>query len=403
MYLVTTTKLGRSVSILAVSAILLFVPIACTGCWAPMRSHGIPARALSDEFRMPLRTAGPPLNYSNLTIEPPNDYLLGPGDLLEITIPDLYPRAEVAPLRVQVMSNGEVHLPLVGAVRVAGTNLLQAQVAITRTYADGYLRDPRVNVVLAQKETVSVLVLGQVNQPGVHILPKYENDVGHALAAAGGLAEDAADMIEVHRRFPQKQNPHAPLRSLPPVFDLGDSFSGNPTSVLVGKDEEPNILRIPLRGPGASFPLERDDIVLQAGDVVIVPSRKHEVFYVVGRLSQTNTVRFTIGNRERELGVGFVLPRDREIDVVTAVAMAGYIDPIESPTTVTVHRTMPDGSPMLIHVDLIKARYDQMENVNVWPGDIIYLNPDTKWWFRYTFDRIVSQIFLLPYARWAGP
>ena len=45
-----------------------------------------------------------------------------------------------------------------------------------------------------------MLVLGKVNRPGLHELPRYQNDVGHALAAAEGLAEDAADVIEVHRR-----------------------------------------------------------------------------------------------------------------------------------------------------------------------------------------------------------
>ena len=70
--------------------------------------------------------------------------------------------------------------------------------------------------------------------------------------------------------------------------------------------------------------------------MVFVPSRRHEVFYVVGQLSSNNSVRFTVGDRERELGVGFILPRDREIDVVTAVVMARYIDPIDSPTTATV-------------------------------------------------------------------
>ena len=78
--------------------------------------------------------------------------------------------------------------------------------------------------------------------------------------------------------------------------------------------------------------------------------------------------------------------------------MAGYIDPIDSPTTVTVHRVAPNGQPLLIYVDLIQARYDARETVLVAPGDIIYLNPDGPWWFRRTFDRVVDSLILLPYA-----
>jgi hypothetical protein len=122
----------------------------------------------------------------------------------------------------------------------------------------------------------------------------------------------------------------------------------------------------------------------------------------VGKLSSTNLVRFSLGDRERELGAGLILPRDREIDVVTAVTMAGYIDPIDSPTTVTVHRMTHEGAPLLIHVDLIKARFDSKETVLVQPGDIIYLNPDFNWYFRRTFDRIVADLILLPYNKLVG-
>ena len=116
----------------------------------------------------------------------------------------------------------------------------------------------------------------------------------------------------------------------------------------------------------------------------------------MGRLNQNNLVRFSTGDKQRELGIGFVLPRDREIDVVTAVVMAGYIDPIDSPTTVTLQRTMPDGEPLLIHVDLIKARYSSHETVLVQPGDIIYLNPDAPWWWRRTFDRLIPILVAEP-------
>ncbi|MCH7989368.1 MAG: hypothetical protein IID46_09510 [Planctomycetes bacterium] len=150
------------------------------------------------------------------------------------------------------------------------------------------------------------------------------------------------------------------------------------------------IIRIPLRGLETRhvFP---EEVVLGPNDVVVVPKKPKEVFYVVGKLSTNNRPRFTLGDREREIGSGLLLPPDREIDVVTAVAMAGYIDPIDSPTTVTVHRQYPDGQPLLILVDLIRARHDAAETILVQPGDIIYLNPDAPWYFRRTFDQVISR------------
>ncbi len=101
------------------------------------------------------------------------------------------------------MSDGNIQLPLVGAVDLKAKNISEAQEAITKAYADGFLEDPRINVTLAEKSTIDVVVLGEVNSPGTYALPKFQNDVGHALAAAGGFAQDAADVIEIHRRRPE--------------------------------------------------------------------------------------------------------------------------------------------------------------------------------------------------------
>ncbi|HYW78951.1 MAG TPA: polysaccharide biosynthesis/export family protein [Thermoguttaceae bacterium] len=411
--------------VLALVSLGLF---ASGGCWAPFVSPAIPACSLPDSFRTPIRTAGPPLNLASLSIPPQPDYILGPGDVLEVAIHDLYPGQPVHPVRVEVMGNGQIHLPIVGAVSVEGKNLMQAHVAINTAYADGFMKDPRTNVFLAEKASTSVLVLGEVGAPGMYRLPKYENDVAHALAAAGGLMEDAGLELQVHRRIPPGQvvpagyqtssggEPGTTLQVLTPpepgvpssaeVSDMGLSTVGmmesaeSPLGVPLA-DEPTRIVRIPLNGLPAQ-PIYSSDIVLNAGDVVVVPSRKDEVFYVVGKLSPTNFTRFSISERERDIGAGFLLPRDREIDVVTAVAMAGYIDPIDSPTTVTVHRHCANGQTMLINVDLIKARYNPKETVLVSAGDIIYLNPDAAWWARRTFDRIIPSLFDISYRKALG-
>jgi protein involved in polysaccharide export with SLBB domain len=297
------------------------------------------------------------------------------------------------------MGNGQISMPLLPRpVLVGGLNLLQAQQEIIRAYSDGILVNPFVNVHLSEKATFQILVLGAVNNPDVYDLPRYQNDVGHALAAAGGITRDAADFIEVHRRTslegqpadgnagPPRLAPSPPREAPVRTPDTGDDPAGDPKKII----------RIPLRGLPPSAPAQ-EDVVLNTGDVVVVPSRRFEVFWVVGQLDESARARFSLSDRQLELGAGLILPRDRDIDVVTAVAMAGYIDPIDSPTTVTVHRTMPDGRPMLIKVDLIKARYDRRETVMVQAGDIIYVNPDCNWWFRRTLDRVIPEVLMSPY------
>jgi protein involved in polysaccharide export with SLBB domain len=415
-----------------VLAALMLALSLLSGCYAPLHSPGIEARKLPDSYRAPMRTAGLPLNYASLVLPPPPVYLLGPGDLLEVTVPDLIEMGRAEPLQTSVLETGEIQVPRLGLIHVAGLSVAQAQAKLVDALAHGILVDPSVTLTLVQKGTVNVLVLGAVTKPGVQALPRYESDVGHAIAAAGGLAEEAGDSIEIHRRTSPVMpapgvglpafgpDPAAPLqsaatepareatRSPAAVFHASHSVSQTQAVAVVpaafappavtgfppGQWHEPTvyvdpIVRIPLRGADPAS-IQSDTVALGPGDVVVVPHRTQQVFYVVGKLSEVNRTRFTVGDRDREIGNGFVLPPDREIDVVTAVAMAGYIDPIESPTTVTVHRTQPDGRPLLIHVDLIRARVDARENVLIQAGDIVYLNPDCWWYSRRMFDRIIG-------------
>ena len=335
------------------------------------------------------------MNLAALTVPPPADYIIGPSDTLELTVPGLYQEAEARPIRVRVMADGNVTLPLVGSIPVAGLNLSEAQQKIDAAYSDGFLVNPRISLALAEKGTIDVVVLGQVRLPGVHALPRFENDVAHALAAAGGLDELAAEVVEVHRRVPGAASS---AEKVPPPASAD------------GSDAQKEVLRIPLRGLFATVVTKGDvavqeevsqqDVTLQPGDVVVVPKRQDEVFFVVGPLSRSNVVNFSIRNRDRELGNAFLLPNDRDIDVVTAVAMAGYIDPIESPSTVTVHRTVPGEPPLTILVDLMAARYDWNQNLYVQPGDIIYLNPDGWWYSRRLFDRVIGTALGTAVGRW---
>jgi len=388
------------------------------GCYAPLRCPAIPARCLPDSYRDRWRETAPRLNLASLTVPPTADYILGRRDVLEVTVPDLFEGAELRPMTVQVMANGEIYLPLVGPVKVGGMNLMEAQEAITNAYADGILESPVVNVSLSEEATFTILVVGEVRTPGIYELRKFENDVGHAVAAAGGFTNDAEEYLEVHRRLSETEKalgPEQPEEILqPPLPEQPSTWPWEFPKQLQDEDarqsllqeletfdptpgDPKKVLKIPMRGltPGV---LRADDVTLNDGDVVHVPSRRFDVFWVVGQLDESNLVRFSLGDRERELGAGLVLPRDRDIDVVTAVAMAGYIDPIDSPTTVTVHRTLPNGSPMLIKVDLIAARYDKRETVLVERGDIIYVNPDAHWWVRRQLDRIAPTLLTSPYV-----
>ena len=417
---------GRALVPVKVTVALLLVNlIHTTGCYVPLRSPAICSRSLPVEFRTPMRSDSSRLNLANLTVPTPTDYILGPNDVLEVTVPGLSDptRGEnVRPIRTRIMADGTVRLPLVNQVKVGGVNLSQAQEAINAAYANGIIVSPKASVSLVETAVYNVSVMGQVTTPGVYALPRHQNDVAHAIAMAGGLTDFAADAVEVHRRMSQEELvQRVAATSIEGGFQqsifISEASLDKGGGITQPDDGKLVVLRIPLTCEAPSLIVENqhlpqdrvlvEDVSLKSGDVVVIPRQPDEVFFVVGPLNPTSTVNFRVSELDRRLGNAFLLPKDRDIDVVTAVAMAGYIDPIDSPSTVTVHRTLPGETPLLVHVDLIAARYNWNENIYVQPGDIIYLNPDASWWCRRLFDRIVPDLITIPYRsameRWIDP
>lgn len=473
-----TTYLPVARQIRGTAVLICLMAVSCVGCYAPIHSPGVEARKLPDFYRWPTRTVANPLNYSHLVRQVPSAYILGPGDKLSLIAPDLIQQGSSEPVQVEILENGEITVPRLGAVSVAGLTLSQAHQKVNEALSAGLLANPQTVLTLAEKGTVNVLVLGAVQSPGVHALPRFQNDVAHALAAAQGFSEEAGEHIEIHRQNAHRDVHHAPelpcisqtssrtyfvpevihagyefhraeaarqttaagntlipaggpvlpvsaassfgtvpsrsnsLPSVPAQLPLPDGqFSspqamqatpGGPSAVEFPDAEclciDSPIVRIPLRGDNQR--IDPADVVLNAGDVVVIPQKTDKVFYVVGPLSEQNRLRFSVGDRDRQIGNGLLLPDDREIDVVTAVAMAGYIDPINSPTTVTLHRVEPGCKPLLVRVDLIAARSDPRETILVQPGDIIYLNPDPWWYSRRLTDRIVERALGTAIGRW---
>ena len=100
-------------------------------------------------------------------------------------------------LRTNGRLNGEgnLSLPLLGSVRLAGLNLTQAAARLTELYGKDYLVSPRVNVTLVGYAKRRFTVLGQVNRPGSFEMPEGSPggiDLLEAIAMAGGYTRIAA-------------------------------------------------------------------------------------------------------------------------------------------------------------------------------------------------------------------
>jgi polysaccharide export outer membrane protein len=121
--------------------------------------------------------------------------LIGPGDLLQITVLDESDLSR----KVRVRDSGEITIPFIGSVQVGGLNTAEASTAIARKYIDGqFLRHPEVSVFVEEYSTQSVSVLGQVVHPGPVSISTGRSLVD-VIAMAGGLTDVADRHITIER------------------------------------------------------------------------------------------------------------------------------------------------------------------------------------------------------------
>ena len=121
--------------------------------------------------------------------------LIGPGDLLQITVLDESDLSR----KVRVRDSGEVNLPFIGNVHVGGLNTSEASAAVASKYIEGqFLKHPEVSVFVEEYATQSVSVLGQVARPGPVSISTGRSLVD-VIATAGGLTDVADRHITIER------------------------------------------------------------------------------------------------------------------------------------------------------------------------------------------------------------
>ena len=83
-------------------------------------------------------------------------YLLGPGDVLEVTIDQLdHPER-----RAQISGSGFVNLPLIGRVKAKCRTELQLQQDLTTAF-DRYIKEPSISVLVLERNSRTGLHHGQ--------------------------------------------------------------------------------------------------------------------------------------------------------------------------------------------------------------------------------------------------
>lgn len=158
-------------------------------------------------------------------------YKIGPGDVLTISVW----KEEGLQQEVLVRPDGGLSFPLAGNIHAGGKSVSELQKILANNIKK-YIPDPVVTVAIRKIESNKIYVVGKVNRPGEYIGSSYI-DVMQALAMAGGLnAYASSNNIKILRRL-----------------------NGNIQTLKFEYDEVAGGYKL------------HQDIILQSGDVVVVP------------------------------------------------------------------------------------------------------------------------------------
>jgi polysaccharide biosynthesis/export protein len=260
-------------------------------------------------------------------------YLLGPEDVLEITVwgyPDMTRVVTVRP-------DGQVAVPLAGSVTAGGRSVERLTQDLTRAFAK-YIINPQVSVIVKEFRKIRVSILGQVTHPGTYTLPPGTR-ILDALSAASGVTDNAA--------LPEAQLVRTSGRTQPISLD----------GLLIQQDLQQNF-------------------ALEPGDTLIIPEDTKNKFYVLGDVNHPG-----------------IYPLKGDVTVLQALAVAGgpvlhgtststtahivrRTDNSQGPLTASVRaqdvHSIANGGGVLITMDLKKMyKGDLRQNETLRPGDVM--------------------------------
>jgi polysaccharide biosynthesis/export protein len=272
----------RSFSSFALMSLSWFIMNALSGCAGYV---DLPAGTVKQVECQPVSpiVERQVVSVPTVTAEPPPaaDYIIGANDVLYINIngkPEFLVTGTNNNSKVQgsrVDGNGNIQLPIAGAVQVAGLTVSRAQERIRERLRE-FLQEPWVVVEVAEFKSHPVYLLGQFKTPGTFYMDRPLNLIqGIALGNGYDASADlrGARLNRANRIMPVD------------VYDL--LLNGNPTQ----------------------------NVWLQAGDTIFIPDNRNQQVFVFGAVKKPGPVTMlqsglnlaqAIGNAElRDVGYDF--------------------------------------------------------------------------------------------------
>lgn len=264
------------------------------------------------------------------------DYLIGPGDLLDIKILE----ANELNTEARVNTKNIITFPLLGEVEVGGLTSQEVEKKLKVLLTEKYMQDPHVVVSIKEYRSQRVAVLGSVKKPGSYEILGRGNLLD-ALAMAEGLSEIASSVVYVSR------------------IDI----KGNENSVAI------NLHELLKQGKSGL------NIPIHMGDVIYVP--EVGVFYVDGAVNKPGS-----------------FPLKGDVTVSKAVAIAGGLSKTSSASDVKLVR-LSNGKREVIPINLDLVKQGEQTDLALVDQDVVIVG---KSLIKSFFDSIKLGLFFPPFS-----
>jgi protein involved in polysaccharide export with SLBB domain len=137
----------------------------------------------------------PPSTFAPLDLlEVPSDYIIGPGDQLQIRI---WGQLE-ANLRVTVDRSGQIYIPRVGQIVVAGLHYSELEQSLKAEVAKIF-RNFNLTVSVGRLRSIQVLVVGNARYPGTYTISSLSTLINAIFASGGPSPQGSLRHIQVRR------------------------------------------------------------------------------------------------------------------------------------------------------------------------------------------------------------
>lgn len=236
---------------------------------------------------------------------------LGAGDLIEVSVYNV-PELNT---KLRVSTKGEIYLPLIDYVHVAGLTLDEAEAVIERRLdRGGFVKNPHVQIFVQEYNSAGASVLGEVNKPGVYPV-LGEQRLFSLISTAGGLTDRAGKSITVTHRGQS-----------PVTVPISHNIEDHPES----------------------------DITVLPGDMVTI--RRADIVYVVGEVNRPS---------------GFLMDSGH-ISVLQAIALAGGTNSSAKLNAARIVRKGPSGL-IIVPVQLKKLMEAKISDLPMQADDILFV------------------------------